>query len=916
MDRNRLIASAQKFIQRGQHDKAIAAYRELLRADPGDARLMLRMGDLEHQAGRPEKAVAAYRQAAEHYTSSGFFTKAVGVLKTMRNIAPEDLELGMELANLYEQISLYGDARKHYREVLEAARKTADYKRQLRALARLTALDEDNVPTALEYADLLRGDRRESDATEHLRQTAHVLYRAGRIDDYLLVADKLLQHAPEEMEERIRRARVLLERGETSEAAAMLEGVTLANPDSAPLLDLFVEWKSAVAGAGATEASLLEVARAALADGSETHARAIAVRIKALRRRTQDSAAVVAVSSPADEAALADLEGEAEVFVRYQLLDKALAKLDEVLRRDPHRLSACRRRRELLEEKGEAPIEVARACLLEARALATAGQEEEARHAVEAASIWAPNEPSVVRALEQAQVEPSGLALLTDDGILAGGSDSGSEASPALSLPPDLAVALQGVEQSLTEGLLDEAVATVNQLLVEYPSHAEILARVLDDLSAAIDEQSVHGALAEALEGEDELEFVDVETVEIQTLSDEQLALLRDGGKGPAPREEESDVFSLEEMMLADETANYVPSAGGEPARMGEMTQEDVSSDDAFEDDLFLAPDEDDAPPWGALDPVAEDEQGDAGDESLPQALEPDAPVLEAPDELLSGLGGPRLAQSPLASPDFAASASSYSPASWLDRLSGDAQDKGEGEVASQGASTPSGDEPSESSGGGLFGEALKLPQRAHRASELLADLMGGAAPQADDPDHGKVSDVVTEAPAMEENTADAMTLDVGEPIELETEDYSDERGRMNPSAPLPFAARDRVLQEAPGSTLAEAIQQRAAGEAMAALMTFEMEREGEYGLAASFESALAHFEVGLYLETVSTLAEVARTEGLADEDLASVRYLEALAYEALAQDHEAIQLFSMLEEVFPGRYLDIPERLRRLRLE
>ena len=59
INKNKVIAAAQKYVQKGQLDKAIKEYRRVVEAEPGDVRTWLKIGDLQAKTDAAEQAVEA-----------------------------------------------------------------------------------------------------------------------------------------------------------------------------------------------------------------------------------------------------------------------------------------------------------------------------------------------------------------------------------------------------------------------------------------------------------------------------------------------------------------------------------------------------------------------------------------------------------------------------------------------------------------------------------------------------------------------------------------------------------------------------------------------------------------------------------------------------------------------------------------
>ena len=75
LNREKIVAGAQKFIQRGQLDKAIKEFQRIVEEDPKDVRTLLKIGDLYSKKGERDNATQTYLKVAEFYSDQGFFSK-------------------------------------------------------------------------------------------------------------------------------------------------------------------------------------------------------------------------------------------------------------------------------------------------------------------------------------------------------------------------------------------------------------------------------------------------------------------------------------------------------------------------------------------------------------------------------------------------------------------------------------------------------------------------------------------------------------------------------------------------------------------------------------------------------------------------------------------------------------------------
>ena len=382
-DRAKALQSAQKYLAKGQLDRAISEYERLVQADPKDSRLLLKLGDLYTRQGASKDAAATYRKVAEQYAEQGFFLKAVAVYKQILKLDPTQTDVWERLAEMYEMLSLVSDAIATYEQVAEAYTRTGSSRKALRALQKSADLDPENVAARIRYAEALSKLNKSEEAAAAFREGADLLKRQGRIDDYLKVGERLLYHQPDNYEFSRELAATYLERNDAKHALARLQPCFNADPKNLDTLLLLarsfeqlgqtpktVSVLKEVARLHATEARHAEqgsVLRRILAlDPNDTEARRDLSEIKRLPTESSTAAievndddydllleddesnlveevSVHAPNEPQGEGAtakVARLLEECAVFIRYGLTEKMIAQLQEVLSIDPQHVDA------------------------------------------------------------------------------------------------------------------------------------------------------------------------------------------------------------------------------------------------------------------------------------------------------------------------------------------------------------------------------------------------------------------------------------------------------------------------------------------------------------------------------------------------------------------------------------------------
>src|SRR5258705_9785918 len=106
IQRDKIIASAEKLVAKGKIEPAIKEYERLLDDNPNDVNTLNRIGDLWVRINRNDEAVKVFSRIADHYAKDGVFLKAVAIFKKINKLDPSKLEIYAKLAGLYAQQGL------------------------------------------------------------------------------------------------------------------------------------------------------------------------------------------------------------------------------------------------------------------------------------------------------------------------------------------------------------------------------------------------------------------------------------------------------------------------------------------------------------------------------------------------------------------------------------------------------------------------------------------------------------------------------------------------------------------------------------------------------------------------------------------------------------------------------------------
>src|SRR5215470_2197437 len=101
----KVLSSAEKFVQQGKLQNAIAEYEKVIKEDPKDLTVLNAIGDLHARVGQNEKACEYFRKVGDQYAHDGFTVKAIAVYKKLTRLSTAGDSV-VRLAELYTQQGL------------------------------------------------------------------------------------------------------------------------------------------------------------------------------------------------------------------------------------------------------------------------------------------------------------------------------------------------------------------------------------------------------------------------------------------------------------------------------------------------------------------------------------------------------------------------------------------------------------------------------------------------------------------------------------------------------------------------------------------------------------------------------------------------------------------------------------------
>jgi tetratricopeptide (TPR) repeat protein len=314
VQRDKVIASAEKLVAKGKIEPAIKEYERLLEDNPNDVNTLNRIGDLWVRINRNDEAVKVFGKIAAHYSKDGFFLKAIAIYKKINKLDPSKLDIYAQLADLYAKQGLAMEAKSQYQVLADFYLKHGEPGNALAIYKKISELDPNSINVHVKLADLYSQNNQPAEALKEYDRVGRMLLKRGMLDEAVQVFRKALKNDPRNTDLVDSLVTALLEAKDYENARQIVEAALEANPNHSRLLAM--QGKIQLGRGDATAArSTLE--RALASDPNETSVRDALAELY-LRQNDADKALDMIV--PLVEKAI----GRGERHVAIEMLNRIL----------------------------------------------------------------------------------------------------------------------------------------------------------------------------------------------------------------------------------------------------------------------------------------------------------------------------------------------------------------------------------------------------------------------------------------------------------------------------------------------------------------------------------------------------------------------------------------------------------------
>jgi len=196
-DKATILQNAQRFMAKGQVDKAIDEWQKLISESPNDGNIYNTIGDLLLKKNDISRAVDAYLKGAEVFRQAGFSLKTIAIYKKLIKLVPQRFEILIKLGDLNAERGLTGNAIEDYLTAAKQYSQKGHIREALEVYRKIANLDPSNTANRMKLADLCLKEGFQEEAVEEFVKVAEAYVELGQSKEAEALAERILKLDPQ-----------------------------------------------------------------------------------------------------------------------------------------------------------------------------------------------------------------------------------------------------------------------------------------------------------------------------------------------------------------------------------------------------------------------------------------------------------------------------------------------------------------------------------------------------------------------------------------------------------------------------------------------------------------------------------------------------------------------------------------------
>jgi tetratricopeptide (TPR) repeat protein len=220
IDRDEALRKAEKLLRQGRLDGAIAEYEQVVAAFPDDVATASALGDLYGRAGKASQAVSQFMRLGEQFLRGGNHAKAAASFRKVLKLDPHHEGAVLQLVEACAQQGQLGDAKTHLQAAIDRRKARGDQDGADSLIVRLAELDPNDFEARLQAAGIRI--RTNKVVTAELLALAKELDARRRVSEAEAMLEEVVKRDPGASEVALRLAKAALARDEVARAKRFL----------------------------------------------------------------------------------------------------------------------------------------------------------------------------------------------------------------------------------------------------------------------------------------------------------------------------------------------------------------------------------------------------------------------------------------------------------------------------------------------------------------------------------------------------------------------------------------------------------------------------------------------------------------------------------------------------------------------
>lgn len=236
--KEKVLKSAEKYVQQGKLDAAIKEYKRILEVEPQDLKVVSSLAELYSRSNQTREAVALFLRIAEHYERTKQTPQAIAMYRRIFKMDINNYPAAVTLAELYRQQGNLPEAIQFYLGAASACRRTNQIPTAIKMAREAVSLDPESIRARVELAGVLHLTEEYDEAHDLYVQAGREFLRKGQNNEGLECFRKAMLVKPGSKPALKALTDISLQMGDAKGAVRMVKQLLLSNPQDVDLLIL------------------------------------------------------------------------------------------------------------------------------------------------------------------------------------------------------------------------------------------------------------------------------------------------------------------------------------------------------------------------------------------------------------------------------------------------------------------------------------------------------------------------------------------------------------------------------------------------------------------------------------------------------------------------------------------------------